>query len=82
MGWLPQSVFDDKKKLALALTQEQRDSLTWEHLRKFMVPDTLDMAEYSGIYRRKEGTPWDGVCTLRRIDPYTPAPTIITVEIM
>lgn len=76
MGWLSQSVFDEAKARAIALTQAERDALTADDVRRFSVADTIDFAMCSGLIRSvNEGklTPWQAVARLRGIDPDTPA---------
>lgn len=68
MGWLPQSVFNTKRELALALSKEQRENLTWELARAFVVADTLELAKWSSLEKQKDTyTPWQAVCKLRGI---------------
>ena len=64
MGWLPQSVFSDLKAEAAALTPEQRATLTWAEARRFVAPDTIDLATWAGL--EKSGlSPWEAVAKLR-----------------
>lgn len=73
MGWLQQSVFDERRKKAIALTQEERDTLTPD-LKGWAIADTLDMARLSGLRRAvAEGnlTPWQALARLCGIDENT-----------
>lgn len=68
MGWLSQSHYDKLKAAALALTQEQRDNLTWDEAQKFRAVDTLEIARWNGMRQRNELTPWQAVARLRGIE--------------
>lgn len=67
MGWLPRQAFLDLKAEALALTEEERNALTWETARRFVTHDTLDMARWYGLSVTCD-TPWEAVCILRGIE--------------
>lgn len=67
MGWLNQSDFDHMKKLVREMTEEERRSLTWEEARYYVLPDTMELATWSGLCDRKQGTPFQALALLRGV---------------
>ena len=43
------------------MTQEQRDSLTWEEAVGFIAPDTLELASWYHLHKHKDYTPFTAV---------------------
>ena len=63
-----------KREALMALSQVARDALTWEGAVKFLRHDTLAIARWTGLRRRKEGCPFDAVCRANGFEP-CPAPS-------
>ena len=51
-----------KKRAALeALSEQERAALTWETAAKYLRSDTVAMAVWSGMFSRKDLTPFEAV---------------------
>jgi hypothetical protein len=71
MGWLTPDSIARLRNAALALTPEQRASLTWDEAAEFVPMDTLKLAQWSGMNKRKDCTPWQAVSRLNHIEEVT-----------
>jgi hypothetical protein len=69
MGWLTKEAIQGYRNRALALTPDQRRLLTWDQAGKLgLIPaDTLKIAQWSGMERRRDCTPWEAVCHVNHI---------------
>jgi hypothetical protein len=67
MSWNQREINELRAKL-LALTQEQKDTLTWEGAREYVPCDTICMAIWQGEDERRTRSPYLALCRVHCIE--------------
>lgn len=65
--WSYRHIVELRKKV-LSFTEEEKVHLTWDEAKNYIPADTLRLAFWSGMNKRRDCTPYEAICRVSGIE--------------